>query len=53
MDAIQFLKLEHQKANAAFAKVLRASPAARGHLWTKLQPALETHEKIEDAQGRA
>src|SRR4030095_16222937 len=49
MDAIQFLKQEHQKANAAFAKVLRASPAARGHLWTKLQPVLEIHEKIEDA----
>jgi hypothetical protein len=29
MDAIQFLKQGHQKANAAFAKVLRASPAAR------------------------
>lgn len=28
---------------------LRASPAARGHLWTKLQPVLEIHEKIEDA----
>jgi hemerythrin superfamily protein len=49
MDAIQFLKQEHQKASAAFAKVLRASPAARGHLWTKLQPVLEIHEKIEDA----
>jgi hypothetical protein len=49
MDAIQFLKQEHQKAKAAFENVLKAGPASRGQLWTKLQPELETHEQIEDA----
>lgn len=49
MDAIQFLKQEHEKAKAAFAKVLKATPDTRGQLWTKLQPELETHEQIEDA----
>ena len=48
MDAIQFLKQEHQKANAAFEKVLKATAEARGALWTKLQPELEVHEHIED-----
>ena len=49
MDAIQFLKQEHQKAKAAFEKVLKAAPASRGQLWTKLQPELEAHEQMEDA----
>ena len=49
MDAIQFLKQEHQKAKAAFENVLNAAPASRGQLWTKLQPELEAHEQIEDA----
>jgi hemerythrin-like domain-containing protein len=48
MDAIQFLKQEHQKAKAAFEHLLKAAPDARGELWTKLQPELEVHEKIED-----
>jgi iron-sulfur cluster repair protein YtfE (RIC family) len=49
MDAIQFLKQEHQKAKAAFEKVLKAAPESRGQLWSKLQPELEAHEQIEDA----
>jgi hemerythrin-like domain-containing protein len=49
MDAIQFLKQEHQKAKAAFEKILKAAPETRGQLWTKLQPELEAHEQIEDA----
>jgi iron-sulfur cluster repair protein YtfE (RIC family) len=49
MDAVQFLKQEHQKAKAAFENVLKAAPASRGQLWTKLQPELEAHEQIEDA----
>jgi hemerythrin-like domain-containing protein len=49
MDAIQFLKQEHQTAKAAFEKVLQASPEARGDLWQKLSPELEAHEQIEDA----
>jgi hypothetical protein len=32
MDAIQFLKQEHQKAKAAFEKVLQATPETRGQL---------------------
>ena len=48
MDAIQFLKQEHQKAKAAFENLLKAAPASRGQLWTKLQPELEAHEQIED-----
>ena len=49
MDAILFLKQEHQKAKAAFEGVLKAAPGARGQLWAKLQPELEAHEQIEDA----
>jgi hemerythrin-like domain-containing protein len=49
MDAIQFLKQEHQKAKSAFEKVLKAAPESRGQLWSKLQPELEAHEQIEDA----
>jgi iron-sulfur cluster repair protein YtfE (RIC family) len=49
MDAIQFLKQEHQTAKAAFEKVLKAAPDTRGPLWTKLQPELEAHEQMEDA----
>ena len=49
MNAIQFLKQEHQKAKAAFENVLKAAPASRGQLWTKLQPELEAHEQMEDA----
>jgi iron-sulfur cluster repair protein YtfE (RIC family) len=48
MDAIQFLKQEHEKAKAAFGKVLKSAPETRGQLWTKLQPELEAHEQIED-----
>ena len=49
MDAVQFLKREHQKAKLAFRKVLKATPRSRGKLWTKLLPELEVHEQIEDA----
>ena len=48
MNAIQFLKQEHQKAKAAFDKVLRASPTQRGGLWQELAPELKLHEEIED-----
>ena len=49
MDAIQFLKQEHEKAKAAFGKVLQAPPDKRGALWAQLKPELEAHEQIEDA----
>ncbi|MGH7298889.1 MAG: hemerythrin domain-containing protein [Candidatus Rokuibacteriota bacterium] len=48
MDAIQFLEQEHQKAKAAFGKLLDAAPAERGALWKELQPELWAHEKIEE-----
>ena len=49
MDAIQFIKQEHNKAKAAFAKVLEATPAKRGDLWSELSPELKAHEEIEEA----
>jgi hypothetical protein len=49
MDAIQFIKHEHNKAKAAFAKLLEAAPAKRGDLWSELHPELTAHEEIEDA----
>ena len=48
VNAIQFLKQEHQKAKAAFGKVLQASPQQRGGLWQGLAPELKLHEEIED-----
>jgi iron-sulfur cluster repair protein YtfE (RIC family) len=48
-DAIQFLKQEHQKAKAAFGKLLAAPPARRGELWEEIQPELKAHEEMEDA----
>ena len=49
MNAVQFLKQEHEKAKAEFEKVLKASPTTRGDLWKQLVPELEVHEQIEDA----
>ena len=49
MDAIQFIKQEHAKARAAFAKLLEATPAKRGDLWNELEPELKAHEEIEEA----
>jgi len=48
VNAIQFLKQEHQKAKAAFDKVLQASTQQRGGLWQELAPELKLHEEIED-----
>jgi iron-sulfur cluster repair protein YtfE (RIC family) len=48
MDAIQFLKQEHQKAKSAFEKLLNAAPAQRGALWKELKPELKAHEKMEE-----
>lgn len=49
VNAIQFLKQEHQKARAAFDKVLHGSPQQRGGLWQELAAELKLHEEIEDA----
>lgn len=48
MDAIQFLKQEHRKANRAFEKLLNAAPAQRGAIWKELEPDLKAHEKMEE-----
>ena len=48
MDAIEFLKQEHQKAKSAFEKLLAAAPGQRGALWDELKPELKAHEKIEE-----
>jgi iron-sulfur cluster repair protein YtfE (RIC family) len=48
MQAIQFLKTEHQKAKAAFGKVLQAAPGERRALWEELKPELKAHEQMED-----
>jgi len=49
MNAIQFLEQEHEKAKAAFDKLIAAAPADRGRLWKALQPELKAHEEIEEA----
>lgn len=48
MDAIQFLKKEHQQAKAALGKVVEAPADERGELWEELEPELAAHEEIED-----
>ena len=48
MDAIEFLKQEHQKAKHAFETLLDAAPAQRGARWEELKPELKAHEKIEE-----
>lgn len=48
MDAIQFLKQEHEKAKRAFEQLLAATPAERGARWRELEPELKAHEKIEE-----
>ena len=49
MNAIQFLEQEHEKAKAAFDKLIAAAPADRGRMWKALQPELKAHEEIEEA----
>jgi hemerythrin-like domain-containing protein len=48
MDAIQFLRQEHETARRAFETLLAAAPAERGALWEGLEPELRAHEKIEE-----
>jgi hemerythrin-like domain-containing protein len=49
MDAIQFLKQEHEKAKQMFGQISQASGEQRGQLWRKLKPELKVHEQIEEA----
>jgi iron-sulfur cluster repair protein YtfE (RIC family) len=48
MNAIEFLKQEHQNAKEKFAEIEQASPGRRGELWDELKPELEVHEHVED-----
>ena len=49
MNALDFLKKEHEKAKGEFKKIEQASPGERASLWTKLEPELKVHERIEEA----
>jgi hypothetical protein len=49
MDAIQFLKKEHEAAKDAFGRMEQASRPERGVLWRQLRRELEMHEQIEEA----
>jgi hypothetical protein len=48
MNAIQFLKNEHEKAKQAFGDIQGASGGQRAELWAKLEPELKAHEEIEE-----
>jgi iron-sulfur cluster repair protein YtfE (RIC family) len=49
MDAIRFLKQQHDEAKAMFGQIEQASGQQRGALWKKLEPELKLHEQIEEA----
>ncbi len=48
MNAIEFLKREHQNAKEKFQHIEEADIGARGDLWKELKPELQVHEHIED-----
>ena len=48
MNAIDFLKQEHQNAKEKFQEIEHAGPEGRGELWKELEPELKVHEHIED-----
>lgn len=48
MNAIQFLKKQHEEAKAGFQKIEQASEAQRGELWGHLSPELKLHEQMEE-----
>jgi hypothetical protein len=47
MNALDWLKTEHEKAKKKFAEIEGARPEGRGELWKKLEPELEVHEIVE------
>ena len=49
MDALRFLKSEHEAARAGLARLEQASGHARSAVWRELRPELEMHEQIEEA----
>lgn len=48
MNAIQFLKHQHEEAKQGFQKIERARPEERGTLWERLSPELKLHEEMEE-----
>ena len=48
MDAIQFLKHQHEEAKAMFGRIESAQGGERGQLWKKLSPELKAHEQMEE-----
>ncbi len=48
MDAIQFLKQQHEEAKAMFGRIEQAAAGERGRLWQTLGPELALHERMEE-----
>ena len=48
MDAIQFLKQQHEQAKLMFSRIGQAGAGERGQLWKQLGPELKAHEQMED-----
>jgi len=48
MDAIQFLKRQHEEAKQMFGRIEQASASERGSLWKQLGPELKAHEQLEE-----
>ena len=48
MNAIQFLKTQHEEAKRAFGEIQSAGANQRGQIWAKLEPELKMHEQIEE-----
>lgn len=48
MNAITFLKQQHETAKQDFEEIEQASPDERGALWEKLGPELRLHEELEE-----
>jgi iron-sulfur cluster repair protein YtfE (RIC family) len=48
MDAIQFLKQQHEEAKQMFGRIEQAQGGEREQLWKKLSPELKAHEQMEE-----
>ena len=48
MNAIRFLKQQHEQARQGFQRIEQASPEQRGELWQHLSPELKLHERMEE-----
>src|SRR5262245_45221710 len=48
MDAIQFLKQQHEEAKQMFGRIEQAQGGERERLWRQLGPELKAHEQIEE-----